>query len=676
VLEGIEAAVRRGIEDPSIVALVLVGAGDTFVAGADINMFRTLTSREQSLARSEAFHASLIAIESASKPLVAAIHGHALGGGLELAMACHYRVALTSARVGQPEVLLGLIPGAGGTQRLPRLAGVPLALELCIEGKPVAAAAAHASGIVDHLIDGGRDALVAGSATFARERAAEGRIRRTRELPVPDAAAGLAACDERRARLERAPTPVPAPRAAIDAIRAACALPFDQSSAVERERFADCLVSTESRALVHLFFAEREAAKVPGVPRDTPLLDIRRAAVVGAGTMGGGIAMAYANAGIPVLLKDMDDAALARGVAAIRQNYAASVARGRMSAEAVDRTLSLITPTTRYDGFEAVDVVVEAVFEDLALKEATFADLGRLTKPECLLASNTSTLDIDRFARASGRAASVIGHHFFSPANVMKLLEIVRGRETSATAVATSQKLAKRLGKVGVVVGNCFGFVANRMLLQYLREAYLLLDEGASVAQIDGVMTGFGMPVGPFAMEDIAGLDVGARIRQHLKTAGAAGGWPVSETADRLVEMGRHGQKTHAGWYRYEPGSRAPIVDPIVETLAAETAARRGTARRAVTDDEILGRATAALANEGARVLEEGIANRPGDVDVIYCYGFGFPRYRGGPLFYADTLGLPALLSRIREYRRRFGDHWTPAPLVEKLAAEGRGFYG
>lgn len=673
-LKDIEAAIARGIDEPSVRALVLIGAGETFAAGVDINVFTTITTRERSLALSEAFHASLKNIESSSKALVVAIHGNALGGGLELAMSCHYRIALSNARVGQPEILLGLIPGAGGTQRLPRLCGVPLALEMCIDGKPVPAARAHAAGIIDQVIDGNREALLTGAIAFARARDS---VRRTRELPsAPSVDAALATCDARRAQLDKTPGPVLASYAAIDAIKAAVTLPFDAGSAVERGLFADCLVSTESRALVHLFLAEREAAKVPGVPKGTPVRDVHRAAIVGAGTMGGGIAMTYANAGIPVLLKDVDDAALARGMATIRSNYDASVAKGRMTADALERAMGIITPTTSYGGFDAVDIVVEAVFEDMALKMSTFADLGRVTRQDCVLASNTSTLDIDALARASGRGANVIGHHFFSPANVMKLLEIVRGRETAPETIATSQKLAKRLGKVGVIVGNCFGFVANRMLLQYLREAYLLLEEGAPVAQIDRVMTAFGMPVGPFGMEDIAGLDVGARIREHLRsTSGARADWPESEIANRLVEMGRFGQKTGAGWYRYEPGSRKPLVDPLVDTLAAELSARRGLARRVVSDDEVLARLTTALANEGARVLAEGYASRAGDIDVIYCHGFGFPRYRGGPMFYADTIGLPTLLARIHEYHERVGDYWKPASLLEELANQGRGFY-
>ena len=673
VLEAIEAAIARGLGDPLVDALVLIGAGTTFVAGADINMFKTIKSREQSLERSQQTHARLLRLEDARKPVVAAIHGSALGGGLELAMACHYRVATADAKLGQPEVTLGIIPGAGGTQRLPRLAGAAMALEMCTEGKPVSAARAQASGIVDLVVSGDlREAAIA----FAGERAGEVRPTRARTGKIADGAAGLAACVAVRTALGKTARGARAPLVAVDAIEAALTLDFDAGSARERELFADCVVSTESRALVHLFFAEREAAKVPGVPKETKAREIQRAAVVGAGTMGGGIAMSYANAGIPVLLKEVDEAALQRGLATIRKNYESSVAKGRMSADQLERTLALVTPTTSYAGFDGVDVVVEAVFENMELKRATLAELGRVTRPDSLLASNTSTLDIDELARASGRPAQVIGHHFFSPANVMKLLEIVRGRETSPETIASSLKLAKRLGKVGVVVGNCFGFVANRMLAYYMREACLLLEEGASVPQIDGALTDFGMPVGPFGMQDIAGIDVGARIRQHLKSIGqtrAEG--PQSEVPDRLYEMGRYGQKTGSGWYRYEPGKRTPIPDPLVDRLAEDAARGRGITRRRVSDEEIIARIMTALANEGARVLEDGYAIRAGDIDVIYCYGFGFPRHRGGPMFYADTVGLPVVLARIKEYRDRLGDYWVPAPRLERLAAAGRGFY-
>jgi 3-hydroxyacyl-CoA dehydrogenase len=667
VWAAIDEAVARAAADPAVHGIVLIGAGSTFVAGADINGFKLMRTRDDALARVTRSHALVKRLEDVAKPVVAAIHGNALGGGLELAMGCHYRVATQDASVGQPEVLLGLIPGAGGTQRLPRLAGAALAIEMCVEGRPVRAPKALAAGILDQIVDGD---LRAGAIAFARAHA--GQIRKARDLPL-DPAAGMTAVTAARGTLT---SRLPAPLAALDAIDAAMTMSFEEASERERELFAECVVSTESKALRHLFFAEREASKVPDVPRDTPTTPIARAAVIGAGTMGGGIAMAYASAGIPVLLKDVDDAAVARGMATIRKNYESSVAKGKLSAEAYARTIALITPTTTYDGFDQVDVVVEAVFENMDLKKATFADLARVTKPSCILATNTSTLDLDEFGAASGRLPQVIGHHFFSPANVMKLLEIVRGRETSAQTIATSVALGKRLSKIGVVVGNCFGFVANRMVAYYMREAYLLLEEGASVAQIDGALTAFGMPVGPFGMQDIAGIDVGARIRQYLASVGktrAEG--PQSEVPDRLFALGRYGQKTGAGWYRYEAGSRKGIADPLIDELAAEAAARRGVTRRTITDHEILARITTALANEGARVLEEGYALRAGDIDVIYCYGFGFPRHRGGPMFYADTVGLPAVLSRVEDYRTRLGDHWQPAPLLVRLATAGRGFH-
>jgi 3-hydroxyacyl-CoA dehydrogenase len=674
VWEAIDHAVGRAGADGAADAIVLIGAGQTFVAGADINVFKTLKTRDQSLHRSAGIHALLRRLEDSPKPLIAAIHGHALGGGHELAMACHYRVAVPSAKVGQPEVLLGIIPGAGGTQRLPRLCGARLALELCSVGASIGAESAHAAGLIDAIVTGD---LLEGAVRFATARAAAREIRKTREIAISaaQAAAGLEASARWRTEF-KAPKDVAAPFAAIAAVEAALSMPFDEGSLRERELFADCVVSTESRALRHLFFAEREASKVTDVTPATPALEVRQAAVLGAGTMGGGIAMCYANAGIPVLLKEADDAALERGMAVIRKNYESSVAKGKLSADALERTIALIRPTTSYDGFDSVDVVVEAIFEDMNLKKATFAELGSVTRPDCVLASNTSTLDINVFAQASGRPAQVVGHHFFSPAHIMKLLEIVRGRETSPSVIATSVKLGKRLRKVPVVVGNCFGFVANRMLAYYMRESYLLLEEGASVEQIDRVLIDFGLPVGPYGMQDIAGIDVGARIRQYLASIGKTrADGPQSAIPDRLFALGRYGQKTGAGWYKYEPGSRTRLPDPLIEQLAAEAAAARGITRRAIGDDEILARVTTALANEGARVLDEGFAMRASDIDVIYCFGFGFPRHRGGPMFYADTLGLPTILSRVHEYRARFGDYWTPAPLIERLVAEGRGFY-
>ena len=702
VWTGIDEAIARANADSSADAIVLVGAGTTFIAGADIKVFDTLKTREDSLARSAATHALLRRMEDSTKPLVAALHGNTLGGGMEVAMSCHFRVAVGPggsgnegprgggsrpvsepvAKVGQPEVLLGIIPGAGGTQRLPRLAGVELALQMCTDGKPIAAPQAKTAGLIDEIVEGD---LLASAIAFAKSKAAKHEIRKTREIAVSEDSVkkGLEACAAMRLALAKTARGMRAPFAVVDAVEAGLRLGFDAGSIREREIFADCVVSTESKALRHLFFAEREAAKV--TPRTAPggrdfaptPADIRRAAVVGAGTMGGGIAMNYANAGIPVLLKEIDQAALDRGLATIRRNYDVTMSKGKISPAQLERTMALITPTTSYDGFHQVDIVTEAVFENMELKKATFAELGKVTRSDCILASNSSTLDIDEFARSSGRPSQVLGHHYFSPANVMKLVEIVRGRATDPGVIAASLKLAKRLGKVGVVVGNCFGFVANRMLAYYMREAYLLLEEGASVEQIDKALTDFGLPVGPFGMQDIAGIDVGARIRQYLKSIGktrAEG--PQSEIPDRLFDMGRYGQKTGAGWYKYDaPGSRNRTPDPLIEELAAQAAARRGITRQPIANEEIIARITTALANEGAQVLEDGYATRAGDIDVIYVYGFGFPRYRGGPMFYADTVGLPVVLRRVQEYRARFGDYWRPAALLERLVTEGRGFY-
>jgi 3-hydroxyacyl-CoA dehydrogenase len=675
VPEGIEAGVMRAAVDPEVRAVVLIGAGTTFIAGADIRYFETVRTREMSLERSRNIHARLVRIESCPKPLVAAIHGTALGGGLEFAMACHHRVASPTAKVGQPEVLLGIIPGAGGTQRLPRLCGVAMALEMCTGGAHVGASKALAAGIVDRIVEGD---LLEGAITFALEKANNGtpHMVRERDQKITDWEAGQAACAAARAGLKKTARGAHAPYAAVDAIEAAVNSSFEEGSEREIELFADCVLSAESRAMVKLFFAEREVAKIPDVPKDTPVMEIRTAAVVGAGTMGGGIAMTYANAGIPVLLKEVTQEALDRGLATIRRNYQSSVSKGKMTEAQLEQAMGLIRPTLSYDGFGAVDIVVEAAFENLELKKAIFAELGKVTDARCILASNSSTLDIDQFAAASGRPAKVLGHHFFSPANVMKLLEIVRGKETGKETIATSMKLARRLGKVGVLVGNCFAFVANRMLGYYMREALLCLEEGASASQVDKALTDFGMPMGPFAMQDVAGIDVGARIRQHLRAEGktrAEG--PQSPVPDWLYEMGRYGQKTGSGWYRYEAGSRTPIPDPLIEELAAKAAAERGVRRRAVSDEEIIARITTALANEGANVLEEGMALRAGDIDVIYVNGFGFPRHRGGAMLYADTVGLGTVLARVKEYRARLGEHWKPAPLLERLVAAGRGFY-
>jgi len=675
VLDAIEAAVNLAAGDPAVQAVVLVGAGKTFIAGADINSFQTIQSIAQAAAISRSYHAALERLEDTPKPLVAAIHGSALGGGLELAMACHYRVCSTTARLGQPETQLGIIPGAGGTQRLPRLVGVSTALEMCTTGQPIGPRRALNEGLIDRIVDGD---LVDGAVQFALEHAVKEGPRATRALDdkIQDRPSALLACAAARADAGKIGRGARAPLQAVDAIEAVVMVDFERGCACEIDIFSECVVSTESRALVHLFFAEREVARLPDVPKETPVADIRKAAVLGAGTMGVGIAMVYANAGIPVLVKETNKEALDRGMAAIRRSYESSLAKGKLTREEVHARLSRIKPTLTYDDLDDVDLVVEAVFEDMDLKKTVFEELGQVTRRECVLASNTSTLDIDAFAAASGRPDRVIGHHFFSPAHVMKLVELVRGRATSVETIATSMALARRLGKIGVLVGNSFGFVANRLLAFYRREALLLLEEGASVTQIDRALTEFGMPVGVFAMQDIAGLDVGVRVRQFLRATGTTfPPGPDSDLPERLVALGHLGQKTGAGWYRYDSGSRMGIPDPLIDELAEETAVKRGVARTIVPDKEIIPRIMTAIVNEAANILDEGMALRAGDVDVILCYGFGFPRHRGGPLFYGHTLGLDAVLKQVQTYRARFGPYWTPSPLLERLVAEGRSFY-
>jgi 3-hydroxyacyl-CoA dehydrogenase len=665
--EGIIAAIRELNADASVKAIVLIGAGRTFIAGADIKEFVKLTSAGKPTPFT--LDPMLAALEDSPKPVVCAIHGTALGGGLETAMACHYRVAVAGAQVGQPEVKLGLIPGAGGTQRLPRLAGVAKAAEMCAGGEPISAADALAAGVIDKIVEGD---LLTGATAFAREVAAR-PPRRTRDLntklgTVAETAPILAALREQVKKKARG---LVAPSKALDAIEAAVALPFAEGIKKEGELFRECLFSEQSKALVHAFFAEREVAKVPGIAKDTPRLPIRRAAVVGAGTMGGGIAMTYANAGIPVLLKEIDQPALDRGLAIIRKNYATTMQKGRLTQEQMDERLARIEPTLSFDRFAEADIVVEAVFEGMALKKQVFAQLDKVARPDAILASNTSTLDIDAIASATSRPQQVIGHHFFSPANVMKLLEIVRGKQSSAAVIATSMELAKKLGKVGVLVGNCRAFVGNRMFDPYVREAQFLVEEGASIEQVDAALTAFGMAMGPLAVLDLAGLDVGWRIRKEGGFA-VPPGRKAYVAEDRLCEMGHFGQKTGAGWYVYAGGNRTP--NPEAARLSEEAAKQSGITPRAVAPDEIVERTVYALVNEGARILEEGIALRAGDIDVVYVYGYGFPAARGGPMWFADAVGLPKVLARTREFEKQHGPRWSPAPLLAKLATEGKTF--
>src|SRR5579863_4859592 len=668
VAQGIAQAIEQVCKDDAIKAVVLIGGGRTFVAGADIKEFGKITSGKTK--RGAGLLPLLLQIEDVRKPVVVAIHGSAFGGGLELAMAGHYRVAAPNAQLGQPEVKLGIIPGAGGTQRLPRLVGVAKAVEMCAEGNPITAQEALRLGLVDHLIEGD---LLAGAIAFSRDVAAK-PLRKTRErndklgTPAQNSPVFAAAREKAHTKQRR----MMAPLAAIDAVEAATRLSFEEGCQVERQLFDKCLFSDQSKALIHAFFGEREVAKIPDVPKETPTLPVNSVAVVGAGTMGGGIAMVFANAGIPVSLKEADQPALERGLAAIQKNYQNSVKRGRLTQQVVNERLQLIKPTLSYGDFGEVDMVVEAVFEGMALKKEVFAELDRACKPGAILASNTSTLDIDEIASATSRPEAVIGTHFFSPANVMRLLEIVRGQATSRQTIASCMQLAKKLGKVGVLVGNCRGFVGNRMFHPYRREAQFLVEEGATVETVDQALYDFGMAMGPLATGDLAGLDVGWRIRKehrHLAKPGVR--QPLAE--DRLCEMGRYGQKTGAGWYRYDEKRRA-LPDPGVNQMVHKWAAEAGIAQRQIPPEEILDRCIYAMVNEGARILEEGIALRAVDIDIIYLKGYGFPAYRGGPMWYADTVGLPKVYDRIREFRERHGEQWEPAPLLKQLAESGGSF--
>ncbi|HXB74337.1 MAG TPA: 3-hydroxyacyl-CoA dehydrogenase NAD-binding domain-containing protein [Candidatus Acidoferrales bacterium] len=670
VPEGIQACMAAAAADSGVAAIVMIGAGKTFIAGADIREFGKIVSGQRPRL---ILLPVLSAIEDCLKPVIMAIHGQALGGGMEVAMAGHYRVIAPAAQVGQPEVKLGIIPGAAGTQRLPRLAGIAKAVEMCAFGEPVSAADALAAGMVDRLIEGD---LLTGAITFARE--VVGRpIPRTsqRNQKLDGALAGngpeiFAAARRLAQKTRRGQT---APLAAIEAVEAATRLPFAEGCAYEAELFRQCLYSTQSKTLIHAFFAERAVWKIPDIPAATPTGEIRRAAVIGAGTMGGGITMNYANAGIPVIVKEATQEALDRGMATIRNHYAGSVQRGRLSQAAMDERMARITPQLDYAGFQEADIIAEAVFEGMALKKQVFAEIDAIAKPGCILASNTSYLDIDEIASVTKRPEMVLGNHYFSPANVMRLLEIVRGKATSREAIATCMALARRMKKVPVVAGNCRGFIGNRMLGPYLREAQFLLEEGATVETVNQALFDFGMAMGPLAMSDLAGLDVGWRIRQefrHLERPGVR--QPL--VADRLCAMGRFGQKTGRGWSLYDQ-QRNPSPDPETAALIEKTAREAGVERRTITAGEVVDRCVFALINEGAKLLEEGIALRSSDIDVVYLNGYGFPAWRGGPMFYGDTVGLGQVLARIAEWERRHGEElWSPAPLLVRLAAEGKTF--
>jgi len=663
VRAGLKACVEQGLADDSVKAMVLICEGRTFIAGADITEFAK--------GMGEPGLVPVIGnMETASKPIVAAIHGTALGGGLEVALGCHYRVALASAKVGLPEVHLGLLPGAGGTQRLPRLVGAQAALELIVGGGHVPAAKALELGIIDEIVEGD---LEAAGIAYAEKLLADGTGPRAIRDITPEAA-GPEVFDNFEKSIARKQRGFLAPFHIIKSIRAAFELPFDDGMAREEALFMELMRSSESASQRHIFFAEREVAKVPGLAKDTVKREINCGAVVGAGTMGGGIAMNFANAGIPVKLLEMKQEFLDKGIALIRKNYENTAKKGRISMADVEKRMALIEPTLSYEDIKDVDIVIEAVFENMDVKKEVFKKLDSVCRPGAILATNTSTLDVDEIASVTGRPEDVIGMHFFSPANVMRLLENVRGEKTADDVIATVMSFSKRIGKIGAMVGVCDGFVGNRMLHQRTRESAYLVEEGASPEQVDKVLFDFGFPMGAFTMADMAGLDVGYKVREERRKAGKVEKRD-SVWIDKIVEMGRHGQKTNAGVYKYEDG-RTPIPDPIVKALIAECAKEAGIEQRAISDQEILERCLYPMINEGAKILEEGIAARPLDIDIIWINGYGFPGYKGGPMFWADQIGLQNIVDAYSKYAKQFGDHyWQPAPLLAKLAKEGKGFY-
>ncbi|KEZ77653.1 3-hydroxyacyl-CoA dehydrogenase NAD-binding domain-containing protein [Salinisphaera hydrothermalis] len=663
VRQGLLAALNEGLADASAKALAIMGAGRTFPAGADIREFGKAP-------RPPSLPDVIDAIEVSSKPVIAAVHGTALGGGMEITLGCDYRLALESAKMGLPEVNLGLLPGAGGTQRLPRLIGAKAALETIVEGKPIKASRLAEVGIVDEVVSGD---LERKAIAYAHQLISEDAPRRpVSALPAAPEDADVFA--EFEAAIARKKRGYLAPFHCIEAVKAATEMDFAAGMARERELFVELLNSPQSAAQRHVFFAEREVAKVPGLAKDTPQREINRVAVIGAGTMGGGIAMNFLSAGIPVTMLEMHQDALDRGVSVMRRNYEASARKGRLAAGQVEANMGRLSTTLDYSDLAEADLIIEAVFENMDVKKTVFGELDRVAKSGAIMATNTSTLDVNEIAGATSRPADVLGMHFFSPANVMKLLEIVRGEQTADDALATVMALARRIGKVGVAVGVCYGFVGNRMLHKRQSQALELVNAGATPVQVDRVLYDFGLPMGPFAMADLAGLDVGWRIREGLRESDPANA-PAPNWMDALAEAGRFGQKTGVGVFEYPDGGRAP--EPS-ETTAAEIDKYRteqGITSREVSDEEIRERCLYVMINEGAKILEEGIAARPLDIDVVWIYGYGFPPYRGGPMYWADQLGLNYVCERVKAFREETGDpDWHISPLLEQLAGEGKSF--
>jgi 3-hydroxyacyl-CoA dehydrogenase len=591
-------------------------------------------------------------------------------------MACNYRIAVKGARVGLPEVHLGLLPGAGGTQLLPRLIGVAPALEAMLSGRMIPVSEAAELGVIDRVVE---DDLENEAISYAQSLIdSDSDIKLARDIVIDPETVPEGYFDQVRASIAHKTRGYFAPEQIIQCVEAAVKLPYREGREFERKKFLECMASTESRGQRHIFFAERAASKIPDLPKDTPLRQIRKVALIGAGTMGGGIAMNFASKGIPVRLVDVDQDAIERGLKVVRANYARGIKKGRITEEQLEALMNLFIPTTDYSDLADVDLVIEAVYENMALKKEIFKKLDAVCKDGAILATNTSTLDVNEIAAATNRPEDVLGMHFFSPANIMKLLEIVRAEKTAGDVLATIMQLSKKIGKVGVVSGVCYGFIGNRMLEGYRREANLMLLEGASVEQIDKAMYDFGMPMGPFAMADLAGVDVGVKIRKERQLAGTLVDDPRDGViSEAIVEMGRHGQKTGAGFYRYEEGSRQGIPDPEIEQLVRQEAEKLGIEQREIDDEEIVSRCVYPMINIGARILEEGIAIRASDIDVVWVFGYGFPPYRGGPMFYADTVGVKAVYDKICEYRERLGDefgYWEPAPLLEQLAERGGAF--
>jgi len=671
-VNALSASVRKGIADgldraadtDSVTAVILTGAGSTFCGGADVTEFNTA----QMLAAPD-LHDLLELIESFPKPVIAALNGLAFGGGLELAMCCHYRVALASTQLGLPEVKLGLLPGAGGTQRLPRLAGAERALNMIVGGNPVLARELAKTALLDRVVD---DDVVAGAMALIQEADGNLTLKKARDISVvlPNAEAFF---DFARGAVAPLAKHYPAPAKIIDAVEAAVLKPFDDGLKVEAAGFAELLEGTVSKALRHVFFATRAAAKISDVPSSTATRPVRSVAVIGAGTMGGGIAMNFANGGVRVTVLETAQAALDKGLGVVKKNYESTLKKGRLTPKQFEERLALISGSLSYDDIGDADLVIEAVFEDMDVKKQVFETLDRKAKVGAILASNTSTLDLNQIAAVTHRPQDVVGLHFFSPANVTKLLEIVRGSKTAKDVLATALAVAKQIKKIGVVAGVCDGFIGNRMLHAYFRETGFLLDAGALPQQIDRALENFGFAMGPFRVADLAGNDIGWAIRKRQYAEHPDR--PVPRIADRICELGRFGQKTGAGWYDYKPGERAAIPSETVTKIVLEESERLGVKRRKVSDEEIVERALYSLINEGARILEEGVAARSSDIDIVYIAGYGFPDFRGGPMFYADTVGLANIVRAMRGFAKGYRpDAWEAAPLLQRLAAENRGF--